>query len=218
MGKVKLYYADGGPASRAVILAVKALNLDVEYILTDSHAGQNKTAEYIKMNPQSTVPTLDDNGKIVWDSHAITRYLASAYGTSGSLFPNDPYQRAVIDQRLHFDDGVLMTRFGKAAGPVFRGLAKEYNKDDLESLYAALDILEIFLSTGPYVAGSSLTVADFSLISTVTTIDKFIGQLDAGRFPKVVGWIETMKKLPYFEEANTKPLDKMYQGLKARMG
>lgn len=32
MGKLKLYYAEGGPASRAVVLAIKALNLDVEYM------------------------------------------------------------------------------------------------------------------------------------------------------------------------------------------
>lgn len=186
--------------------------------VTDSHAGQNKTAEYKKMNPQSTVPTVNDNGNIVWDSHAITRYLASTYGKDDSLFPNDPYRRAVIDQRLHFDDGVLMARFGKVAGPVIRGLTKEFNKEDLESLYAALDILEVFLESGPYAAGSSLTVADFSLISTVTSIEKFLGPFDAVRFPKLLGWIATLNKLPYFDEANTKPLEKMYQGLKARMG
>lgn len=186
--------------------------------LTDSHAGQNKTAEYIKMNPQSTVPTLDDNGKIIWDSHAITRYLVSAYGKNDTLFPKDPYQRAVIDQRLHFEDGVLFSRFGKAAGPVFRGAAKEFNKEDLESLYSGLDVLEIFLKSDPYAAGTNLTVADFSLISTVTTIEKFVGRFDAGRFPKLSAWIERMNKLPYFEEANTKPLDKMFQGLKAKMG
>lgn len=185
---------------------------------TDSHAGQNKTPEYVKMNPQSTVPTLDDNGKIIWDSHAITRYLAAAYGKDDTLFPKDLYQRAVIDQRLHFEDGVLLSRFGKAAGPVFRGAAKEINKEDLESLYSALDVLEIFLKNDLYAAGAYLTVADFSLISTVTTIQKFVAQYDAARFPKLLAWIERMNKLPYFEEANTKPLDKMFQGLKARMG
>lgn len=186
--------------------------------VTDSHAGQNKTPEYIKMNPQGTVPTLDDNGKIIWDSHAITRYLVAVYGKDDSLFPKDPYRRAVIDQRLHFEDGVLVARFGKAAGPVFRGLAKEFNKEDLESLYAGLDTLEIFLKNDPYVAGSTLTIADFSIASAVTTIQIFLGQLDAGRFPKLLAWIERVSKLPYFEEANTKPLDKMYQSLKGRLG
>lgn len=182
----------------------------------DSRAGENKTPEYIKMNPQSTVPTLDDNGKIIWDSHAITRYLATAYGKDDTLCPKDPYQRAVIDQRLHFDDGVLFTRFGKAAGPVFRGIAKEFDKEDLDSLYAALDILEIFVKNSSYVAGNNLTVADFSLISSVTTIQKFLGQFDAVRFPKLLAWIERMNKLPYFEEANTKPLEKMFQAFSAR--
>lgn len=166
------------------------------------------------MNPQSTVPTLNDNGKIVWDSHAINRYLASTYDKTGSLFPTDVYQRAVIDQRLHFDDGVVMARFGKAAGPVFRGLSKEFNKEDLESLYAALDVLEVFLAKGEYVAGSSVTVADFSLLATVTTIQKFIAPFDAARVPKVVAWVERMKKLPYVDEANTKPLDVMFEKMK----
>lgn len=170
------------------------------------------------MNPQSTVPTLDDNGKIIWDSHAITRYLAAAYGKDDSLFPKDLYKRAVIDQRLHFEDGVLISRFGKAAGPVFRGAAKDFIKEDLESLYAGLDFLEVFLKNDPYAAGSNVTVADFSLVATVTTIQKFIAPLDAGRFPKVLAWIERMNKLPYFDEANTKPLEKMFESLKTRLG
>lgn len=159
---------------------------------------------------------MDDNGKIIWDSHAITRYLASTYGKNDSLCPKDPYQRAVIDQRLHFDDGVLYSRFGTAVGPVFRGAAKEFDKDALESLYLGLDILEIFVKNNSYVAGDNLTVADFSLISTVTTIQKFLGQFDAGRFPKLLAWIERMSNLPYFEEANTKPLEKMFQTMSAR--
>lgn len=194
--------------------------VNIEFLiisLTDSHAGQNKTPEYIKMNPQSTVPTLNDNGKIIWDSHAIIRYLASVYGKNDSLFPTDPYQRAIIDQRLHFDDGVLMSRFGKAVSPVFRGLAKEYNKEDLESLLSSLDVLEIFLKNDQYAAGGNLTVADFSLVSTVTMIQKFMPQqIDAGRYPKTIAWIERMNKLPYFDEANNKPLDKMYERLQSR--
>lgn len=142
--------------------------------------------------------------------------MASVYGKDDSLCPKDPYLRAVIDQRLHFDDGVLFSRFGKAALPVFRGIAKEFDKEAVESLYAALDTLEIFLKGDSYVVGNSLTVADFSIISTITTVEKFIGKFDANRFPKLLAWIERMNKLPYFEEANTKPLEKMFQIVYAR--
>lgn len=60
------------------------------------------------MNPQHTIPTLvDDDGFVLWDSHAIMPYLVSKYGKDDSLYPKDLKKRAVIDQRLHFDSNVL---------------------------------------------------------------------------------------------------------------
>ncbi|KAF2891265.1 hypothetical protein ILUMI_14909, partial [Ignelater luminosus] len=59
------------------------------------------------INPQHTIPTLDDDGVIVWDSHAINIYLVTKYDKDNLLYPDDPCTRAVINQRLHFDSGVL---------------------------------------------------------------------------------------------------------------
>lgn len=53
------------------------------------------------------MPTLDDNGIVIWDSHAINIYLVTKYGKDSFLYPEDLYIRAVINQRLHFDSGVL---------------------------------------------------------------------------------------------------------------
>lgn len=59
------------------------------------------------------MPTLVDNGKVLWDSHAISTYLIGKYAKDDSLYPKDLYQRALIDQRLYFDCGVLFNA-GKA--------------------------------------------------------------------------------------------------------
>lgn len=71
--------------------------------------GEHLSEEYLKINPQHTVPTLIDDGKTLWDSHAINTYLIGKYAKDDSLYPNDLYQRALINQRLFFDCSVLFT-------------------------------------------------------------------------------------------------------------
>lgn len=59
------------------------------------------------MNPQHTIPTLDDDGFVLWDSHAIAAYLVGKYGKDDSLYPKDLQKRALVDQRLHFESGII---------------------------------------------------------------------------------------------------------------
>lgn len=61
------------------------------------------------MNPQHTVPCLDDEGKIIWDSHAINIYLSSKFGKENSLYPIDVHRRALIDEMLHFDSVIVFS-------------------------------------------------------------------------------------------------------------
>lgn len=63
------------------------------------------------MNPQHTIPLIvDQDGTIVYDSHAINVYLATKYGKNNELYPNDVVTRAKINAALHFDSGVLFAR------------------------------------------------------------------------------------------------------------
>jgi len=51
------------------------------------------TDEFDAMNPNHRVPVIDDDGVVVWESHAIVRYVAAKYG-AGSLWPEDTGVRA----------------------------------------------------------------------------------------------------------------------------
>uniref|UniRef100_T1GBZ7 GST N-terminal domain-containing protein n=1 Tax=Megaselia scalaris TaxID=36166 RepID=T1GBZ7_MEGSC len=73
---------------------------------------ENRTPEFLEMNPLHTIPVLEDDRGYITDSHAILSYLVDQYGADHQhLYPKDPFKRAMVDQRLHFDSGVLYNRF-----------------------------------------------------------------------------------------------------------
>lgn len=110
-----ILYADNlCPPARAVMMLCKEIKLKIDIKPIDFLKGANKEDDYLRMNPQHTVPTLEDNGKFLWDSHAINTYIMSKYATEEQqrrLYSRNVYERAVIDQRLHFDNGVLFPAF-----------------------------------------------------------------------------------------------------------
>ena len=59
--------------------------------------GGNDQKWYLDMNPNGVVPTIDDGGRIIWESNSAVRYLAAKYA-AGTLWPNDPGQRSEADR------------------------------------------------------------------------------------------------------------------------
>merc|ERR1719319_340770 len=77
---LELYYTPGSPACRAVLMCVAALELDVDLTKLDMYQKyEHKKPWFINMNPQHTVPTINDNGFILWESRAILSYLVNKY-------------------------------------------------------------------------------------------------------------------------------------------
>ena len=81
--------------------------------------GVVKTPDYLKMNPNSLVPTIDDDGFVLWESHAIVRYLAAKHG-AGTLWPADLKQRADSDRWMDW----AHTFAREFQRPVFWALAR----------------------------------------------------------------------------------------------
>lgn len=156
------------------------------------------------MNPQHTVPTLDDNGKYLWDSHAISIYLIEKYGQSDdhSLYPKDLYTRARIHQRLHFESGVLFPSLLSVILTVLFDGSVELSRKEVGTIRSGYEMLETFLATDPYLVGDHLTLADFSVITTLTQLATLV-ELDSIRYPKITSWIVRLEGLPFFNDINT---------------
>ncbi|KAK4876454.1 hypothetical protein RN001_012876 [Aquatica leii] len=194
---MKLYMTNSSPPVRAVLLTAEALGIKLEHVIVNIMALEHLDPKFLEINPQHSVPVLDDNGTIIWDSHAINAYLVTKYGKDDSLYPKDSFKRAVIDQRLHFDScnlfGVLRII---AHLMVFKGykIIPDYLVEEMDDGYKTLNE---FLKDGDWAAGDDLSLADFSLISTVTSSDLFV-PVDTEKYENIERWIHKIKELPYY--------------------
>lgn len=64
-------------------------------------------------------------------------------------------------------------------------------------VYEAFDFLEIFLANSKYLVGNTMTVADISCITTVSSL--LFAPINPIKYPKLNEWIKRMKQLPYYE-------------------
>jgi len=215
MPKPILYSLDFSPPVRSVKLVAAAIGLELELRPVDLINGEHLKEPYVKINPQHTVPTLDDDGKIIWDSHAIAAYLVDKYAKDDSLYPKDLYTRARVDQRLHFDSGVLFPRMRDCTIAIFREGYAVVPEERVKAVYEAYDLLESFLQNDLYLVGNSLTIADLCCIPTVSTCE-YHAPIEAERYPKLAEWIERLSQLPYYEELHGKVISQFREFLDNR--
>lgn len=202
----KLYCIDGSGPARSVYMTAAAIDLEIEKQIVNLLTGEHLSEEFLKLNPLHTVPTLQDGDFVIYDSHAINAYLVGKYAASDALYPRDLKKRAVIDQRMHFNSGVMFQKFGAIMGPIIKDGVKVIPKEKAEAAVTAYETLNTLLSKGKYAAGDELSIADFSLVTTTTSLNILV-PIDETRFPNIVKWIELMKTLPYYGTTNAPGLE-----------
>ncbi|KAL7632195.1 UNVERIFIED_CONTAM: hypothetical protein RMT77_017500 [Armadillidium vulgare] len=196
-----LYYFRYLSPSRAVALTVKALGISVNKKEIIPFKGEHLTPEFLAINPQHCIPTLVDGDLKLWESRAICTYLVSKYGKDDSLYPNNPDKRVLIDRLLYFDMGVLFYRFKNYYTPsAFKGEAPDLSA--LEGTHEALKWFnDYYLDGHDFCVGNSLTVADFSLIATVTSIIE--SGIDMSKYPNITKWVKRCESaMPGYESEN----------------
>ncbi|KAK9874737.1 hypothetical protein WA026_005550 [Henosepilachna vigintioctopunctata] len=195
---IDFYYTPGSAPCRAVLLAAKAVGVKLNLKEINLMKGEHLTPEYKKINPQHTVPALVDDGLLLSESRAIITYLVSQYGKDDSLYPKDPKKRAVVDQRLYFDASTLYARYADLYYPLyFAGVPLDSLKAD--KLRDAYQVLNNFLANSKYAAGDHLTVADISLLASISTAE--ISGFNILDYENVAKWYDTVKAtVPGYDE------------------
>ncbi len=90
---LKLYHGVTSTCSKRVRICLAEKKLDWESVHIDLSKRENLNPEYLKLNPNGVVPTLVDNGRVLYESNFIIEYLDEAF-PDVPLRPKDPYERA----------------------------------------------------------------------------------------------------------------------------
>ncbi|MEG0921734.1 MAG: glutathione S-transferase family protein [Comamonas sp.] len=183
---LKIY---GIAASRAIrpLWAAEELGLPYEHINLHYQAPELKQAPYLVMNPNGQVPIIDDKGLVLYESLAITLYLAQQYGL-GTLWPGDVAGQAQVLQwtlwaateaeppaRQWFQHTQFLPENKRQPALAEAGLAKAREK---------VLLLDKILAERTYLAGNSFTVADLNVSAVLQRLPAIAGS-DA---PHALAW------------------------------
>lgn len=190
---MNLYFRPGSAPCRAVLMTAKAIGVEFDKMITiNTRAGEQLKPEYLRINPQHTIPTLVDKGFSLWESRAIMVYLVEKYAKNDALYPKDPQERALINQRLYFDMGTLFRSFADYYYPqIFQKLPA--NEEQFKKIQDSFGLLETFLKDSSFVAGDSQSLADISILSSVSTFD--VAGFAVKDYSNVQRWYEQAKKV-----------------------
>lgn len=89
-------------------------------------------------------------------------------------------------------------------------------KEKADAVIAGYDFLETFLEGKPYVAGDSLSIADFNIVGTVTQLNVLV-PIASNRYQNITKWIHRLQALPYYAEAGQAGLDKFAGFIKSKL-
>src|SRR5436190_3500063 len=143
---------------------VGELAIEHRHIQAGGQFGGLDTPEFRAMNPSGRVPVIDDNGAIIWESHAILRYLAARYGNR-RFWSEDPGERSQADRWMDWSQTALQPDFLLGVFWAFyRTPAPQRNWPAIQEKIARcaqhFQLLDQVLVDRRFLCGNILTLAD----------------------------------------------------------
>ena len=163
---LKLWGRTNSVNVKKALWAAEELRLKYQRIDAGLQFGVNDTAEYRRMNPTGLVPTIDDDGFVLWESHTIVRYLAAKHA-AGTLWPADLRTRAEAEKWMDWTHTFSREFQRPVFWPLVRVAPEKRDAPAIEEARkkcaALLAIPDAALAGKKYLAGDSFTMGDIPL-------------------------------------------------------
>lgn len=169
---MRIYDFEGfpNPARVRIALAEKGLTDKVEFVTIDVPNGAYRTPEFLEKNPSGTVPVLElDDGTIISEYTAITEYIDNFDGTP-TLTGGSAKERACVHMMQRRAEAGLLDAVGAYFHHATPGLGPdietfqcaEWGEHQKERALQGMRYLDGVLSSQPWLAGSSFSMADIT--------------------------------------------------------
>jgi glutathione S-transferase len=187
MAGVKIFGIARTRAFRPLWTAME-LGIDYEHIPVEigSHGAQQP--EFLKINPNGRLPAIDDDGFVLFESLAITMYLAKKH-SNGRLYPGTLEGEARTWQWSlwavnEVDRGVnIWSLHAIRLPPEERDAGKR--AEALQVIEKPFRVLDAAVSRAPYLIGSDFTVADLNVAAVISRAV----EMDLSAVPHLKAWL-----------------------------
>jgi glutathione S-transferase len=192
---------------RKVVLTAQLLQLPFERVDAGASFGITKTPDYLARNPNALVPTIEDDGLVLWESNVVVRYLCARHA-EGTLYPRGLSERFDAERWMDWQQTTLNGAGREAFIQLIRTPAERRNAQALATSVAAteplLTLLDAQLARRPFIAGDQLTMADIPL---ACEMHRWWGlPLEHPRHPNLQRWYDGIRQLPAARGALDVPL------------
>ena len=194
---LRLYEFSSSGNCYKVRLLLTQLGLPFERVEVNILQGESRTPDFIDKNLNGRIPVLEiEPGKFLSESNAILFYLSE----NTQFLPNDSWEKAQVLQWLFFEQYSHEPYIATSRFWIFLlGKADEYREainQKREPGYAALTVMETYLTNHTFFVGEHYTIADIGLFAYTHVADE--GGFDLGRFPAIQAWLERVKAQPQY--------------------
>lgn len=208
---MKHYMDPGSGSCRRVSAVAQHLGIELEEVFVDLLKGENRSPEYLAVNPNGMVPSLSDGDVTLWEGDVIMIHLAQKVQPT-SLWPEGPQRQEILRWMFwaaeHFRQGppilveeVYLKRF--------MGLAPDESRvaEGRRRIERFAPILDVHLSDRDFVAGDGVTLADFALAAPLSHMVR--AELPFDPYSNILAWNTRLDESPAWRDTGARLRQRM---------
>jgi maleylacetoacetate isomerase len=202
---MRLYSFFRSSAAYRVRIALNVKGVAYETVSVDLPSSAHHSPEFRAVNPQATIPTLDDDGTILWQSLAIIEYLDARF-PAPRLIPAEPVARAhvqalaqVIACEIHPLNNLRVLKYLRGELKLDDAAVSKWYSHWIAEAFGPLEQLVTRFSGGRYCYGDSLSIADVCLVPQMYNARRFA--VDLAPYPTLVRLASELEAEPAFAAA-----------------